>query len=66
MMRALFLRDLRLQLSGSGGGMAGVVFFLAVVATILVFGIRACLAARRVDRPTVSEIPPLGEKTVAA
>ncbi len=34
--------------------------FLAVVATMLVFGIRACLAARRVDRPTVREIPAHG------
>jgi len=33
-MRALFLRDLRLQLTGSAGGSAGLVFFLAVVATI--------------------------------
>ncbi|WP_182086016.1 heme exporter protein CcmB [Aureimonas sp. ME7] len=33
-MGALFVRDLRLQLSGSGGGLVGVVFFLAVIATI--------------------------------
>ncbi|WP_294641551.1 heme exporter protein CcmB [uncultured Aureimonas sp.] len=42
-MRALFLRDLALQLSGSGGGLVGVVFFLAVVATIP-FGVGPDLA----------------------
>ncbi|SFP92125.1 carbon starvation CstA family protein [Sphingomonas rubra] len=33
--------------------------FLGVVATILVYGVRACIEARRTDRPTVSEIPVL-------
>jgi carbon starvation protein len=32
--------------------------FLAVVFSILFYGIRTCLAARRIDRPTVTEIPP--------
>jgi carbon starvation protein len=31
--------------------------FLAVVTAIIVYGIRACLQASRVDRPTVSETP---------
>lgn len=31
--------------------------FLAVVVSIIGYGIRACLAARRIDRPSVSEIP---------
>jgi len=31
--------------------------FLAVVLSIVVYGIRSCLAARRIDRPTVSELP---------
>ncbi|MCQ0987098.1 heme exporter protein CcmB [Jiella marina] len=33
-MTALFLRDLKLALTGGGGAMTGVIFFLAVVATI--------------------------------
>ncbi|GGE73609.1 carbon starvation CstA family protein [Sphingomonas prati] len=33
--------------------------FLAVVAAILFYGIRTCIAARAVDRPTVSELPAL-------
>ena len=33
-MIALFRRDLRLALSGGGGAMTAVIFFLAVVATI--------------------------------
>jgi carbon starvation protein len=32
--------------------------FLAVVAAIVVYGIRACRQGARVDRPTVSEVPP--------
>jgi carbon starvation protein len=32
--------------------------FLAVVFSILFYGIRTCLAARRIDRPSVTEIPP--------
>ena len=31
--------------------------FLAVVLSIVAYGIRSCIAARRVDRPTVSELP---------
>jgi carbon starvation protein len=31
--------------------------FLAVVATIVVYGVRACLSAHRADRPTVREVP---------
>ena len=33
--------------------------FLAVVAAILVYGVRSCIAARRIDRPTVHELPAL-------
>ena len=33
--------------------------FLAVVAAILVYGVRSCIAARRVDRPSVRELPAL-------
>ena len=33
-MRALLLRDLKLALSGGGGAATGVIFFLAVIATI--------------------------------
>ncbi|MCC2981509.1 carbon starvation CstA family protein [Sphingomonas sp. IC4-52] len=32
--------------------------FLAVVAAILIYTVRTCLAARRLDRPSVREIPP--------
>ena len=32
--------------------------FLAVVVAILVYAVRTCLAVRRLDRPSVSEIPP--------
>ncbi len=35
-----------------------IALFLGVVVSILVFGIRTCLAALKVDRPTVSEVPP--------
>ena len=31
--------------------------FLAVVATIVVYGVRACLSAHRADRPTAREVP---------
>lgn len=31
--------------------------FLAVVVTIVVYGLRTCLAARRIPRPTVTEVP---------
>ncbi|MEH3106170.1 MAG: carbon starvation protein A [Sphingomonas fennica] len=34
------------------------VLFLGVVAAILVLGIRACLEARQIDRPSVREVPP--------
>jgi hypothetical protein len=34
--------------------------FLAVVAAILVYAVRTCLAVRRLERPSVSEIPPAG------
>ncbi|WP_380785241.1 carbon starvation CstA family protein [Sphingomonas sp. R86521] len=35
-----------------------IALFLAVVVSILGFGIRTCLVALRTDRPTVSEVPP--------
>ncbi len=35
-----------------------IALFLGVVVSILVFGIRTCLAALKVDRPTVTEVPP--------
>jgi carbon starvation protein len=31
--------------------------FMGVVASILVYGVKACLAARRTNRPTVTEVP---------
>ncbi|WP_076069176.1 carbon starvation CstA family protein [Sphingomonas montana] len=40
--------------------------FLGVVAAILFYGVRTCLAARRVDRPTVSELPAPVAAAVAA
>ena len=51
-MRALFLRDLRLQFSASGGGLVGIVFFLAVVATIP-FGVGPDLALLRRIGPAI-------------
>ena len=33
--------------------------FLAVVATVLVYGVRACAEARRAERPTAREVPAL-------
>ncbi len=35
-----------------------IALFLGVVVSILVFGIRTCLAALKADHPTVSEVPP--------
>ncbi|MEG3170920.1 carbon starvation CstA family protein [Sphingomonas sp. ZB1N12] len=32
--------------------------FLAVVLSIVFFGVRTCLAALKIDRPTVTEVPP--------
>ena len=31
--------------------------FLAVVVSIVAYGVRTCLAARRIDAPSVSELP---------
>ncbi|MEG8044870.1 carbon starvation CstA family protein [Sphingomonas aerolata] len=36
-----------------------IALFLGVVVSILAFGIRSCRAALKVDRPTVTEVPPM-------
>ncbi|WP_342658317.1 carbon starvation protein A [Sphingomonas sp. NY01] len=33
--------------------------FLGVVVAIFVYAVRACLSARRIDRPSVTEVPPM-------